>query len=341
MGCNDLSNDPSKPKKEMYFPPASSQDWETENISSLGWNEAAIPELRSFLKESNTKAFLLLVNGRIVLEEYYDGHRASDSWEWNSAGKTLVAATVSIAAQNELIQIDSKASDYLSTGWTNMPSEKEALITVKDLLSMTAGNDETRQLMIKQNITYVADAGTRWAYSNIFQKLMDIISVSTDGSYEAFFNKYLKEKIGMDGFWNTGVIFSIYHSTARSMARFGILAMNKGKWMNEQIIDEALFVQSISPSQNLNPSYGYLWWLNGRESYMLPSDRNVYSGMLVSNAPVDMFAAMGAFDQRLYIVPSKNLIVIRMGNASDPSNPVFAGSRFDNELWAKINLLIR
>lgn len=51
-------------------------------------------------------------------------------------------------------------------------------------------------------------------------------------------------------------------------------------------------------------------------------------------------AAMGAMDQRIYIIPGKNMVVVRMGNASDPANPDFAVSGFDNELWEKINAVI-
>jgi len=124
------------------------------------------------------------------------------------------------------------------------------------------------------------------------------------------------------------------------MARFGILALNKGKWNNEQILNETYFKESTSSSQNINPSYGYLWWLNGKSNYMVPGAQTVFQGALVSNAPADMFAAMGAEDQRIYVIPSKNMVVIRMGNASDPANPNFAVSGFDNELWQKINAVI-
>ncbi len=124
------------------------------------------------------------------------------------------------------------------------------------------------------------------------------------------------------------------------MARFGLLALNKGKWKNEQIINEAFFTESISTSQTINPAYGYLWWLNGKSSYMVPGGQTVYQGLLVPNAPVDMYAAMGAEDQRIYVIPTRNIVIIRMGEASDPGNPSFALSGFDNELWQKINPVI-
>jgi len=170
--------------------------------------------------------------------------------------------------------------------------------------------------------------------------LMDVVEKASNQDFENYFNAKLKDKIGMDGYWNYGLIFKIYYSDTRSMARFGLLALNKGKWKNETIINENFFNESIRTSQNINPSYGYLWWLNGKSSYMVPSGQTVYQGTLVPNAPTDMYAAMGAEDQRIYIIPSKNMVIIRMGNASDPANPNFALSGFDYDLWEKINAVI-
>lgn len=336
----DSDETPAPSSVSMYYPPTTGSTWETQSITSLGWNQNAVQPLKDFLNEKHTKSFMILVNGRIVMEEYFDGHNASAEWEWNSAGKTLVATTTGIAQEKGLLNIHNKVSDYLGTAWTSMPLEKENLITVRHLLTMTAGNDETKQYMIQANITYVADAGTRWAYSNIFQKLMDVIGNASNKPFETYFNDQLKNKIGMDGYWNYGTIYTIFHSTTRSMARFGLLALNKGKWNTEQIINENFFNESISTSQNLNPSYGYLWWLNGKARFMIPGEQTVYQGYLIPNAPADMYAAMGANDQRIYVIPSRKMVIIRMGNASDPSNPDFAISGFDEMLWDKINAVI-
>jgi CubicO group peptidase (beta-lactamase class C family) len=306
----------------------------------LGWNQNATQALKNFLIQKNTKSFMILVNGRIVMEEYFDGHTASTAWEWNSAGKTLVAATIGIAQQEGLLQINNKASSFLGTEWTSMPLEKENLITVRHLLSMTAGNDESKQKVSKSNITYVADAGTRWAYSNIFQKLTEIVAKASNKTFELYFNEKIKNKTGMDGFWNFGTVFTIYHSTTRSMARFGLLALNKGKWKSEQLINEQFFNESISTSQNFNPSYGYFWWLNGKASFMIPNSQTVYQGYLLPNAPADMYSALGANDQKIYVIPSKKMVIVRMGNVADPDEPTFALSGFDNTLWEKINAVI-
>jgi CubicO group peptidase (beta-lactamase class C family) len=328
------------PAETMYFPSTTTTYWETKSMSSLGWDETAVTALNDYLTQKNTKSFMILVNGRIVMEEYYNGHTASDTWEWNSAGKTLVASITGIAEQEGYIDIDNKVSDYLGNGWTKETQAQEDLITSKNLLTMTSGLNDANNLVIKANLTYLADAGTRWSYHNVFQRLINVVESSTGQDYDTYFNDKLKSKIGMEGYWNYGVIFTIYHSNTRSMARYGLLALNKGKWNNEQIINEAFFTDAISTSQLINPSYGYLWWLNGKTSYMIPGSQTVFTGTLIPNAPSDMYAAMGANDQRIYVIPSKNMVVIRMGEASNPLNPSFAVSGFDNDLWEKINDVI-
>lgn len=341
--CNkedETTPTPTSPNTSMYFPSIAGTEWETTPAAQLGWEANAITDLKSYLSLKNTRSFMILVNGRIVLEEYFNGHTPTTNWEWNSAGKTLVATTTGIAQQENLLSIHNRASDYLGTGWTNMPLEKENLITVRHLLTMTSGIDDDPQLVIKSNLKYVADAGTRWAYGNVFQKLTDVVADASGKDFETYFTQKLKSRIGMDGYWNFGTIYTIYHSTTRSMARFGLLALNKGKWNNERIINETFFNEMITSSQSINPSYGYLCWLNGKSKYMIPGSQTVYSNSLVPNAPADMYAAMGAKDQRIYVIPGKNMVIVRMGEASDPDNPNFAVSGFDNELWGKINAVI-
>jgi CubicO group peptidase (beta-lactamase class C family) len=340
--CTNDDNEKQPDKNDtMYFPSNSGTDWETQSLGSLGWNESAVQPLKDYLIQKNTKSFMILVNGRIVLEEYFNGHTATSSWQWNSAGKTLVATTTGIAQQEGLLNINNKVSQYLGSGWTSEPIDKEDLITSKYLLTMTSGIDDASELVIKRNLTYLADAGVRWSYHNVFQKLMDVVAEASGQEFESYFSAKLKNKIGMDGSWNNGIVFTVYYSNTRSMARFGILALNKGKWNDEQVINEDYFNESITTSQNINPSYGYLWWLNGKASYMVPGAQTIFQGFLVPDAPADMFAAMGADDQRIYVVPSKNMIVIRMGDASDPANPSFALSGFDNDLWQRINAVIK
>ena len=75
------SEESNNPGQNMYFPPATGSEWETTSPSDLGWNESQVRALIDFLEEKRSKSFLILVNGRIVMEEYFDGHSASDTWQ--------------------------------------------------------------------------------------------------------------------------------------------------------------------------------------------------------------------------------------------------------------------
>ena len=93
----------------------------------------------------------------------------------------------------------------------------------------------------------------------------------------------------------------------------------------------------IHSSQSFNPSYGYLWWLNGQDSYMAPQRQYIFPQELFPDAPADLFAALGKNDQKIYIVPSRNMVVVRVGNAAYTS--VLAFSDFDNQLWSYLDSL--
>lgn len=341
VGCSKKDDGPVTGIEAMYFPAVNDTSWERVPLAKLGWNEAGIQPLKDYLIQKNTKSFMILINGRIVMEEYFNGHTPTLTWAWNSAGKTLVTAITGIAQQENYLQINNKVSDYLGVGWTSEPQAKENLITVKNLLAMTTGINDASELTTVGNLTYLADAGTRWSYSNVFQKLMDVAAAASKQSFEDFFSAKLKNRVGMEGYWRNGIIYRIYHSNTRSMARFGLLALNKGKWKTDQIVNQDFFTESINTSQNINPAYGYLWWLNGKTTYMVPGSQLKFPGPLVPEAPSDMYTAMGADEQRIYVVPSKNMVVIRMGEGADAGAVNLAISGFDNTLWQKINAVIK
>jgi CubicO group peptidase (beta-lactamase class C family) len=145
----------------------------------------------------------------------------------------------------------------------------------------------------------------------------------------------------MNGLWiKTPNSNNIFYSNARSMARFGLLMLNKGRWDSTTLLnDTGYFKSQVNTSQNLNLSYGYLTWLNGKSSNMLPQSQIVFSGSIIPNAPADLYAALGKNDQKIYVVPSQKLVIIRMGNTAGGVKP--AGSDFDNELWGKLKAIIK
>ena len=322
--------------QNIYFPPLDSDTWDTKTPSELQWNTSALAELSSFLENTNTKSFIILHKGKIAFEQYFNDHALTDPWYWASAGKTLTSTVTGIAQDQGLLDINNKVSDYLGAGWTNITIDKENLITCTNLLSMTSGLDDTLgDSVAPENLQYVADANSRWAYHNVYVKLQDVIATVSNQSWSDYFNENLKNKIGMTGTWITIGDLSVYWSTTRSMARFGLMIYANGQWDNQQIVSDAFLNQATNTSQSINQAYGYLWWLNGKSSYHLPQTQVEFTGELIPNGPSDMYCALGKNDQKLYIVPSKDLVIVRMGEAADDSN--FALSSYDNALWEKLN----
>ena len=325
--------------ESTYFPSINSDVWETKSINDLNWNTNELQPLLDYLEEKNSKSFIILHDGKLVVEHYMNDHSSIKSWYWASAGKTLTTATAGIAQDQSFLDINTKASDYLGIGWTSLTLEKENLISTKNLLSMSSGLDDSLgDDVTPENLQYIADANSRWAYHNVYVKTQDVVAAATSQNWDTYFSENLKDKIGMSGQWISLNNLSVYWSNTRSMARFGLLMYANRTWGETQIISEAFLNEAINTSQNINEAYGYLWWLNGKSSYHLPQSQLEFNGKLIPNAPDDMYAALGKNDQKIYIVPSKKLVIVRMGNAADSEN--FALSSFDNELWAKINALI-
>lgn len=344
FGCGSPSEAVESPVAQvptMYFPPIGSDVWQTTTAQSLNWDVSKQADLLSFLEAKYTKSFMILVDGKIVMEHYFNGHSATQNWYWASAGKTLTATTFGIAEQEGLVSRTDKVSSKLGVGWTSAPLAKENLITNNHLLTMTSGLDDATDDVSVASLTYKADAGTRWAYHNVFVKLQDVIAAASGQSFTNYFNAKLRDKIGMNGGWFTVGNNILYGSNARSAARFGLLMLNKGKWESTQILNQNYFEAATTTSQNLNLAYGYLWWLNGKPTYRMPVSQAVFSGSLVPSGPADMFMALGKNDQKIYVIPSRRMVVMRMGDASDPANPTFSMSGFDTELWTKISALIR
>jgi CubicO group peptidase (beta-lactamase class C family) len=329
-------------KGQIYFPPTTGNSWETTSPAQLGWCEDQLPELISFLESNNTKAFIVLKNGKIVIENYFGTFTQDSLWYWASAGKTLTSYLVGIAQQNGQLSINDLSSSYLGSGWTNCTADQENAITVRNQLTMTSGLDDavTDPYCTDPNcLIYTADAGARWAYHNGPYTLLDgVLEGATGQTLNGLIFSGLKQPTGMDGFFFQSGYNNVYLSTARSMARFGILMQNGGNWNGNQLMTDANYFQEmITPSQNLNNAYGYLWWLNGQSSYMIPQAQIVIPGMMFPNAPSDVYAAMGRDGQFLNVSPSEGLVFIRMGNAPDNSLVPFI---LNDQIWEKLNAVL-
>ena len=326
----------------LYYPPIStSATWETTDPSTLGWCPERINNLYTFLEQENTKGFIILKDGKIALEQYFGTFTDQGLWYWASAGKTITSFLVGKAQEENLLNINDRTSIYLGAGWTNCTLPQENNITIKNQLTMTSGLDDG---VIENDCTdpicldYLADAGTRWAYHNApYTLLDDVLQSATTVNLNTYTQLKLKNPTGMTGGWTTIDYNNVYFSTVRSMARFGLLIQGNGVWNGNQLINPNYYSEMVNTSQNLNKSYGYLWWLNGKPNYMLPTTQLIFPGSYAADAPSDMIAGLGRDGQIVSISQSSGLVFIRMGEA--PSSTSSVPTIFCNQIWQKINEL--
>lgn len=324
--------------QNLYFPPLTGGTWETTAPQSLGWCTDAIPPLYDFLEKNNTKAFLLLKDGKIVLEKYFGTFTQDSVWYWASAGKTLTGFTVGIAQQEGLLRLSDSSSHYLGKGWTSLTPAQEGKITVRHQLTMTTGlrdGPPDNDCTLPSCLVYAADPGTRWAYHNAPYTLLDkVVEAASKQTFNAYVATRVLSKTGMKGVFIKSGYNNIFFSTARSMARFGLLLLNKGRWANTTVLSDTAYLRRMTnSSQALNPAYGYLTWLNGKDRLMVPSSQVVFPIELSPSAPPDMYAAMGKNGQFLNVVPSQNLVWVRMGN--EPGNSLVPFT-LNEDIWQRL-----
>ena len=310
--------------QDLYFPPNFSDEWETMEFSELDWCDDTIENLNSFLESTNTNAFMILKDGKIAHEAYFNDFDLNSSWYWASAGKTLTASLIGILQEEGSLAIEDPTSMYLGDGWTSCSPEEEMQITLRHQLTMTTGLDFTTGDIYctdPECLQYLNPPGEEWYYHNApYTLLADVMEAAAEQGYTGITNEKLTNKIGFIGLWtnvNTGRLF---FSTIRGMARFGLLMLNNGDWDGDEVIKDKEYLNDmINSSQDINPAYGYLWWLNGKETYRLPGSLIDFQGKLIPNAPDDLYAAIGKNGQILMVVPSENLIIARMGNNPEVS----------------------
>jgi CubicO group peptidase (beta-lactamase class C family) len=121
-------------------------------------------------------------------------------------------------------------------------------------------------------------------------------------------------------------------TTPHDVARFGLMVLHggvaeDGKRVVSQAQLQALFTRSAT-----NPAYGRLWWLNG-SAYTMRGVGGRRDGQLIPAAPADVVAALGAFERRLYVSPSRKLVVVRTGAAANDTE-------FDQQLWLRLMKVI-
>jgi CubicO group peptidase (beta-lactamase class C family) len=329
--------------QSLYFPPiSSSANWDTISPSALGWCLNEIDTLYDYLQQQDTKGFIVLKDGKIVLEKYFGNFTKDSLWYWASAGKTITSFLVGKAQEENYLSITDTSSTYLATGWTNCTSTQEDKIKIINQLTMTSGLDDgvpDNHCTLDTCLNYLADAGTRWAYHNAPYTLLEtVLTTATGTPINTYTQNKLKVKTGITGSWMFVDYDNVFFSKVRSMARFGLLIQNNCIWNTDTLLYDTNYVQQMTTSsQSINQSYGYLWWLNGKSSYMLPTSQIVFPGSYAPAAPSDMVAGLGKNGQIVSVSKNLGLVFVRMGNlASSGEVP----TQLCNSIWEKLNAVM-
>ena len=331
--CDDVVDNnircyPVNDTTEVYFPPVGGSDstWQATSPEALGWNLEALDDVASYADAQNSRALIILFRGQILMERYFGGWTVNSSSKIYSSGKSVVAFMLGQAQQQGILTMDDTMSGCLGPGWSQATIEQESAITLTHLATMTSGLDD--------NLAFEAPPGSEWYYNtDAYYTLQDCLSVSYGMGMDATARQLVFEPTGMENAeWIEAD--NQMSSSARDMARFGLLIQANGQFGGEAVLDSDAWMNTmLSPSQGLNPAYGNLWWLNGQASYEEP-DGTLGVGSLIPNAPNDLVGALGAADKKIHVVDSMDLVVVRHGPASTDSG--LGPTNFDNELWAKI-----
>ncbi|MBI4882930.1 MAG: serine hydrolase [Actinobacteria bacterium] len=289
-----------------YFPPADGE-WETLSPSAAGFTDGGIADVLELVGETYGQSFIMLFEGRIVAEQYWQGATATTVRDVASAQKSITSTLLGLARDRGLLAFDDTVTSYLGVGWSAAAPSDEALITLLHLMTMSSGLSPT-------NLRKVAAPGTVWDYNtDAYQKLRRVLEVAAATDINSISNDWLFATIGLStgSSWvdRAGVVDAVgdhqwgLRLTAREMARYGLFAARNGFWDGAQVTEPAWFAQAWTAT-SLKRDYGYLWWLLGR-------------GRLGNKgAPADLVAALGAQDQKIYVSVSTGLVVARQGDAA-------------------------
>jgi CubicO group peptidase (beta-lactamase class C family) len=155
--------------------------------------------------------------------------------------------------------------------------------------------------------------GEHWEYNNsAIQVLEQVLEEATGQDVAEYAEEHLFAPIGMtsemthDDAGNT-VVFMGAKASCHDLARFCHLFLNEGRWAGEQVVPAEWVAQATSPSQEVNPDYGFLWWLYPEGAVAVDTD---------VPTPPPAYAALGLGGQIVLVVPDDDLVVVRMGPAS-------------------------
>jgi CubicO group peptidase (beta-lactamase class C family) len=240
-----------------------------------------------------------------------------------------------------------------------------AALTPRHLLTMTAGLHVNWVRDLSPQPDRVADAlslpfdhepGTHWAYAQSTVTLLaNAVERAVGEDLQDFAHEQLFSRIGIkrtDWIWERDRAghtegWAHLHMHSRAWARLGQLMLRAGAWNGTQLISRDYLRHALKP-QPTNKAYGFLFWRNGGGSYVLSDVEgpDEGTGPIIQSAPRDVFLMAGNGEQRTYVIPSRDMVIVRLGeNGSvegDTRVSVFTGrgGELDYELVRRVMLAV-
>jgi CubicO group peptidase (beta-lactamase class C family) len=290
----------------------------------------ALQTALDFAEAQNSVALLVIHRDRLVLEQYWQNHPADGLVNSMSMVKSLLALLIGIAIEEGHIQsVDDPVKTYIPE-WAN---DARGDITLADLLYMQSGlkNDERIdtirsdlvQLYMGSDADKVAlsipleqQPGEVYSYNNFNSQLLSIVLERATGEP---FADYLSTRLwqplqNSDGFvWldrprGSAKPFCCFFATPLDWARVGQMLLHEGKMGDTQIVPAEWIQQMVQPSP-LEPTFGLHIWIKARTDEYPQVNRGSTAPFIAE----DTFYLDGRHHQRVYVIPSQDLVIVRIG----------------------------
>ncbi|HET7732308.1 MAG TPA: serine hydrolase [Paludibacter sp.] len=282
-------------------------------------NKALAEAFKDSIGTKGTFAVAIAFKNQLIAEKYRDGFSAKNRFLSWSMAKSFTHALVGIMVKKGLLKVDEKAD---IPDWK---TDKRTNITLENLMHMNSGlewnedygnlSDVTIMLHKSADMAefayrkpFVARPDSVWLYSSGTTNIVSYLirkRIGNDADYYAFPRRELFNPIGMrSAIFETDASgtfagSSYIYATMRDYVRFGLLYMNKGSWLGNQILPKGWTDSAMKPADGSGGKYGSFFWLNQSGDY--PS------------VPRDLFMCRGHDGQFIYIIPSLQLVVVRTG----------------------------
>lgn len=280
-----------------------------------------------------TRAVVVFYKDTLIAEKYANGFDKDTEIIGWSMTKSITSTLIGMLVEDGKLSLDQK---QLFEHWTDERSE----ITLNDMLQMQSGlafdevytekSDATKMLFMSESVVESVnhlplefEVGSKWSYSSGTSNMLSgIIRNQFDNhqDYLKFPHERLFNKIGMNSMVMEideagNYIGSSYaYATPRDWAKFGLLYLNEGNWYGEQIIDSSWVAFSQEVAEHSEGIYGGHFWQNNNHSTF-------------KDAPADLYSCNGFQGQRVYIIPSKDAVIVRMG--------LHEGEYFDQNIFLR------